>query len=229
MEPLILLHGALGSRTQLGSLAEQLAQHYDVHVLNFPGHGGTPLPEQFSIPFFAQYVQQYCAQKGLTKVALFGYSMGGYVAFYLARHQPELVSRILTLATKFHWNESTAAKEVKMLQPEVIQQKVPQFAHTLQQRHQPADWKEVLRLTAHMLEGLGRQNVLSPDDYKAITCPCLIMLGDRDKMVTLEETVAVYQQLPQGQLAVLPNTPHPLEGVASDRLTWMIRQFSPGS
>lgn len=224
MEPLILLHGALGSRTQLDSLAEQLAQHYEVHALNFPGHGGTPLPEQFSIPLFARYVQQYCLEKGLTKVALFGYSMGGYVALYLARHQPELVSRVITLATKFHWDEGTAAKEVKMMQPEVIQQKVPQFALTLQQRHQPADWQEVLRLTARMLEGLGSQNVLSPDDYKAITCPCLVMLGDRDKMVTLEETVAVYQQLSKGQLAVLPNTPHPLEGVATDRLAAMILQ-----
>jgi hypothetical protein len=43
-------------------------------------------------------------------------------------------------------------------------------------------------------------------------------------MVTLDETVAVYRQLPHGQLAVLPNTAHPLEAVSVDRLCWMIRQ-----
>jgi pimeloyl-ACP methyl ester carboxylesterase len=224
MEPLILLHGALGSRTQLDALAEQLARHYEVHALNFPGHGGTPLPEEFSIPCFARHVQQYCTEKGLAKVAIFGYSMGGYVALYLARQQPALVGRVITLATKFHWDGATAAREVKMLQPDIIQQKVPQFASVLAERHQPADWKEVLRQTAHMLAGLGQQNVLGPEDLKAITCPCLLMLGDRDKMVTLEETVAVYHQLPHGQLAVLPNTPHPLEGVATDRLAGMILQ-----
>jgi hypothetical protein len=42
--------------------------------------------------------------------------------------------------------------------------------------------------------------------------------------VSLKETVAVYQQLPQGQLAVLPNTPHPLDAVQPERLSWMIRQ-----
>jgi pimeloyl-ACP methyl ester carboxylesterase len=224
MEPLILLHGALGSRPQLTALAEQLAQHYDVHALDFPGHGGTPLPEQFSISSFAQYVQEYCKAQGLTKVSLFGYSLGGYVALYLARQQPQLVNRVVTLATKFHWDEATAAREVKMLQPDAIEQKVPQFARTLQERHAPADWKEVLRHTASMMEGLGKQNALAPEDYKEISCPCLLMLGDRDKMVTLEETVAVYRQLPHGQLAVLPNTPHPLEGVATDRLVQMILQ-----
>lgn len=224
MEPLILLHGALGSRTQLDALAEQLAQHYEVHALNFPGHGGTPLAEAFSIPYFARHVQQYCTDKALARVSIFGYSMGGYVALHLARQQPALVSRVITLATKFHWDEATAAKEVQMLQPDTIQQKVPQFARVLEERHQPADWKEVLRQTAHMLEGLGRQNALAPEDFKAITCPCLLMLGDRDKMVTLEETVAVYRQLPHGQLAVLPNTPHPLEGVATNRLAGMILQ-----
>lgn len=224
MEPLILLHGALGSRTQLGALAEQLAQHYEVHALNFPGHGGTPLPEGFSIPYFARHVQQYCTDKGLTQVSIFGYSMGGYVALHLARQQSALVGRVITLATKFHWDEATAAREAQMLQADTIQQKVPQFAAVLEERHQPSDWKEVLRQTARILEGLGRQNALAPEDFKAITCPCLLMLGDRDKMVTLEETVAVYRQLPHGQLAVLPNTPHPLEGVAADRLAGMILQ-----
>lgn len=224
MEPLLLLHGALGSRTQLAALAEQLAPHCDVHTLDFPGHGGTPATESFSIPYFARHVQQYCSEKGLARVTIFGYSMGGYVALYLARQQPHLVGRVITLATKFHWDEATAAREVKMLQPELIEQKVPQFAKTLRERHAPADWTGVLHHTAMLLQGLGQQNALAPEDYKAITCPCLLMLGDRDKMVTLEETAAVYRQLPQGQLAVLPNTPHPLEAVSVDRLAWMIRQ-----
>lgn len=224
MEPLILLHGALGSSTQLAPLATLLSDHYDVHSLDLPGHGGTPLPEQFSMPFFADYVLQYCQDKGLSPVSIFGYSMGGYVALYLARHAPQSVRRVVTLATKFHWDEATAAKEVKMMDPEVIQQKVPQFAQALQIRHSPTNWKDLLQRTADLLTGLGRQNALTAADYPHIACPCLLMLGDRDKMVSLEETVAVYKQLPQGQLAVLPNTPHPLEAASAERIAWMIRQ-----
>jgi pimeloyl-ACP methyl ester carboxylesterase len=224
MEPLILLHGALGSSAQLAPLAKLLSDHYEVHTLDLPGHGGTPLPGPFSIPFFAHYVQQYCQDNSLSRVPIFGYSMGGYVALYLARQASQSVSRVITLATKFHWDEATAAKEVKMMDPEVIQQKVPQFAQVLQLRHSPTNWKDLLQRTAQLLTGLGQQNVLTAADYQQVACPCLLMLGDRDKMVTLEETVAVYRQLPQGQLAVLPNTPHPLEAASAERLSWMIRQ-----
>ncbi len=52
--------------------------------------------------------------------------MGGYVALYLAKHHLQLVHKIFTLATKFHWDETVAANENKRLQPEGIEEKVPQ-------------------------------------------------------------------------------------------------------
>jgi hypothetical protein len=51
------------------------------------------------------------------------------------------------------------------------------------------------------------------------------MLGDRDKMVTLEETVTVYKNLLNAQLCILPNTPHPLEQVNVDLLAYVIYTF----
>ena len=47
------------------------------------------------------------------------------------------------------------------------------------------------------------------------------MLGDRDKMVSLDETVAVYKSLPNAEMCVLPNTPHPLEQADTGLLTLM--------
>lgn len=39
MQPLLLLHGAIGATDQLEPLAAELNSYYDVHMLNFPGHG----------------------------------------------------------------------------------------------------------------------------------------------------------------------------------------------
>jgi pimeloyl-ACP methyl ester carboxylesterase len=83
MQHLILLHGALGHANQLHPLAD-LLKTYHVHTLNFSGHGGTPMSNaSFSIPLFAEEVRQYIRQNNLGNVAIFGYSMGGYVAMYL--------------------------------------------------------------------------------------------------------------------------------------------------
>jgi pimeloyl-ACP methyl ester carboxylesterase len=90
--------------------------------------------------------------------------------------------------------------------------------------HAPNDWKEILQRTANMLIEMGRDNPLKPEDYKEIRIPCLIMLGDRDKMVTLEETVTVYKSLADAQMAVLPGTPHPVEQVDPALVSYLIER-----
>ena len=226
MQHLILLHGAVGTKQQLEPLSKALSDHFNIHPINFPGHGGSAMPASaFSIELFASAVLGYMQKNNIELADIFGYSMGGYVAMYLAKHHPEKINRVITLATKFYWDEATSAKEIKMLDANTIQQKVPAFANQLYNRHLPNNWKEVLAQTIMMLTALGLNNTLNTGDYATIYAPCLILLGDRDKMVTLDETVSVYKQLPAAQLAILPNTPHPVEQVNAELLTFMIKQF----
>jgi pimeloyl-ACP methyl ester carboxylesterase len=226
MQYLFLLHGAIGAKDQLQPLATALQHKYIVHTLNFSGHGGDAFPaEPFSIQFFANDVLNYMQQHQIDQANIFGYSMGGYVAMYLAKQHPKKINKVITLATKFHWDESTAAKEIKMLDASTIEQKIPAFANQLQQRHAPQNWKLLLEKTAALLLSLGKNNPLLLEDYEGIGTASLLLLGDRDKMITLEETLAVYKQLPNAQLAILPNTAHPIEKVNIDTLVFFIQQF----
>ena len=222
---LLFLHGALGSESQLLPLKEMLKGECDVHSFNFAGHGGKVLPETFSIKLFVEETVLFCEANALKSVSIFGYSMGGYVALYLAKHYPHLVESVITLGTKLNWDETVAAKEVKMMQPDIIEQKVPAFAAQLQKQHNPADWKIVMTKTAHMLTEMGRNNPLQTPDYNDIQCPVLLMLGDRDKMVTMDETVAAYQLLPKAQLSILPGTPHAIEQVDVEMVNLLVRKF----
>jgi pimeloyl-ACP methyl ester carboxylesterase len=226
MENLLLLHGAIGTAEQLKPLAEALSANYKVHTLDFSGHAGKPLGHGgFSIELFANDVLSYIEYKGLGKVAVFGYSMGGYVAMYLARHYPARIGKVVTLATKFQWDEAIAAAEMKMLIPEKIEEKLPAFAETLRTRHLPADWKVVLRKTAEMMEHMGADNPMRIADYTHIQAPVLVLLGDRDKMVSLVETVNVFKALPVAQLGILPATPHPIEQVDLAALVPVLTRF----
>ena len=226
MKDLLLLHGAIGAKDQLATLAEKLRPAFTIHTIDFSGHGGMAFAdEEFSIPLFADEVLSYIHSNQVSRLDIFGYSMGGYVALYLARHQPTLVDKVITLATKFHWDQATAAKEIKMLDADTISEKVPAFAEQLRKRHHPNDWKLVLAQTKVMLEQLGRENALHPEDFKAIAAPCLLLLGDKDKMVTVEETIAVQEALPHGLFRALANTPHPIEQVDNDLLAAMISDF----
>ena len=213
--PLLLLHGAIGASDQLMPLQ---AQFPGALLFDFPGHGGTTFPEAFSIPVFAEAVLRRMDELQIAQSDFFGYSMGGYVALYLARHQPERVGKIVTLATKFAWDEATAQKEVKLLDPQKIAEKVPKLAAALEKRHAPNDWKLVLQRTAEMMLALGKEPSLKEEDFKQITHPVLLSVGDRDTIVSLEETIAVFRALPNARLAVHPDTPHPVEQVDVERV-----------
>jgi pimeloyl-ACP methyl ester carboxylesterase len=226
MQHILLLHGALGSKDQLLPLSDALENKYQVHSFNFSGHGGRPFsPKAFSIELFSYEITEYMRENDISQAAIFGYSMGGYAAMYLARYHPDKISKLITLATKYYWDQATADKEIKMLDAATIQEKLPDFAAQLQQRHAPNDWKEVLEKTKEMLIRLSMRNTIQLGEYGFITTSSLIMLGDKDKMVTLDETIAVYKKLPKAQLAVLPGTPHPLEQVNIALLADYIQRF----
>ncbi|MCE3280701.1 MAG: alpha/beta hydrolase [Bacteroidetes bacterium] len=225
MQHLLLLHGALGSKDQFADLVSGLNKHFTVHTLNFSGHGGAPMPEKFSMEIFANDVLKYLDENKISKINIFGYSMGGYVALYLAKHSPEKIEKIFTLGTKFHWSPEIAAKETKMMDADKIAEKFPAFADTVSKRHAPVNWKIIMNKTAEMMRGLGNKNLLTLADYESIEHILQIGVGDKDTMVTLEETIEVYRKLKNASFIVLPNTQHPIEKIDINRLTFELMNF----
>ena len=228
MTDLLLLHAALGARAQFDALEAEIRSSYRIHSFDFEGHGAAPPSERpFRIEWFAENVLAHMDRAGLESVDIFGYSMGGYVALYLARHHPERVGRIMTFGTKLRWDPETSAREVRMLDPVKIREKVPAFAGLLDSRHRTAGWETVLEKTAEMMMALGASSPLVDDDFRAIGHAVRITVGDRDQTVGPEESAGVYRLLPNGELQVFPATPHPFEKVSMPMLAAAIREFFP--
>jgi pimeloyl-ACP methyl ester carboxylesterase len=214
MNPILVLHGALGSLTQLEPLRHQLeftGRH--VFSMNFSGHGGEPFQEDFGIETFADDILLFMDLHQLSVVDIVGYSMGGYVAVWLAYVHPHRVGKIITLGTKFDWSPESAEREVKKLNPEKIQEKIPAFARILEHRHAPNDWKELLEKTAAMMLGLGSSPLLTEGILRDIVTPITVCLGDQDDMADHAWSEQVAGWLPNGVLHLLENTPHPIEKV----------------
>ena len=225
MQPLLLLHGAIGSKDQLVPLKEELESYFDIHCFNFPGHGDDHSIEPFSMHAFAKATMAYCEKHELRDPLVFGYSMGGYVALYLESLYPGTFKKIITLATKYNWSEEIAAREVKMLRPEVIEQKVPAFAQQLASRHGDTRWKDVLHKTAAMLLDLGKHPLLTSPALQQVLCPTMVLLGDKDNMVSNEETQFAANLLPHSEFQIIPNTPHPIEQVDVSVLATIVHKF----
>jgi pimeloyl-ACP methyl ester carboxylesterase len=215
MNPIILLHGALGSSSQLQSLAKLLEDKgKKVFLLNFSGHSGRAFSSDgFGIETFAKDLLELLNENKIEQADVFGYSMGGYVALWLAHLHPHRFGKIVTLGTKFDWSPESAEKEIRKMNAEKIEEKIPAFARLLQTRHSPNDWKEVLSKTATMMRLLGENPLLTERVLSKIKSPVQILLGDQDDMADLNFSKQVSSWLPYGSFGLLQNTPHPIEKV----------------
>ncbi len=215
---LLLLHGALGSSAQFSAWLPQLEERYAVSCLDFEGHGKAARPGRpFGLEHFVENVFAFLDGHDIATTRVFGHSMGGFVACLAALEQPGRFSHITTLGTKFRWDAATAAREATMLDPEAMARKVPKLAAALAQRHGD-DWQTLVRKTAALLTHLGEVGEFRDANLARIQTPISIMVGERDNMVSVAEASAVAACLPQAELRVLPDTPHPLEQVAFERL-----------
>ncbi|MBN8640721.1 MAG: alpha/beta hydrolase [Flavobacteriales bacterium] len=225
MQQLLLLHGALGSEKSLQPLKESLQNDFDVYSFSFHGHGGSEFPESdFTIAGFANEVIAFLDENQIESITVFGYSMGGYVGLYLAKQFPERIQKLFTLATKLNWTVEGSQKEASMLNPIIIKEKVPKYALSLEQLH-GNNWEDLMTKTAQMMLNLGQNPEVNDNDFEQITIPVLLSVGDKDVMVTLEETLHAHRKIQHSQLLVLPNTIHPIEKVDVVELANQIKRF----
>ncbi len=226
MKQLLLLHGALATKSQFDGLLPWLKDSFDANAINFSGHGGFSIPaEGYTFKQFAHDILNYADEHKIQKLNLFGYSMGGYAALYFASLHPERVNRIFTLNVKFNWDPLSTAKETSLLDAEKMVTKVPGYANQLIMQHGLNLWKQVLDQTSQMMNTLSKELVLLEEDYKKIHVPVLLAIGDRDKTSGIEETLQVFRLLKDASLWVLPNTGHVFDKIDPQKLAGEIRLF----
>ncbi|MBK6266747.1 alpha/beta hydrolase [Marivirga sp. S37H4] len=209
MEKLLILHGALGSKSQFEALISSFSNQLDVYFLEFSGHGIQKFRKDFSVPQFSNELSQFIQTNSLLGCHVFGYSMGGYVALYNALSHPEHFRSLQTLATKFSWNPDIAEKEIKMLDPDRIVEKIPAFAEVLDKRH--GNWRKLMESTQDLMKQLGENPLLDTSNLPTLQIPVKIMRGSLDTMVSEEESKWAVENLNKARYIEIPEAKHPIE------------------
>lgn len=230
MKNLIILHGALGAKSQFEQLVTKLTPHFIIHTLDFDGHGSkSRSEEEFSIELFAKNLKDFLEENELHRPLVFGYSMGGYVALKLESFEAKTFEQIVTLGTKFDWNPESSEKEAGMLNPEKIEEKVPDFANYLKSLHGEKEWKAVVEKTAKMMLKLGKKPSLRPYDFHHIQISVQLLRGSKDTMVTQSETKNVQELLANARYQEVIDWVHPINQVSSEELAQeLLSVYLPG-
>jgi len=208
---IVLLHGAVGSAVTMTPLADALAPTIQTHAFNLIGHGGRPVPERCTLAEFALDVIAQMDERALPRAHVFGYSSGGTIALYLARHFPERFLSVCTLATKHVFDRRTLAHWTFLADPERLRRSKNSRKAESARLHLPQDWLAVIALNRRMFEEFGRRRPLNDHDLRAISVPALFFSSDEDQLVPLDETIALGKLMRDGRVVIFKGRCHPFE------------------
>jgi 3-oxoadipate enol-lactonase len=234
-EPLLLLHGGVVSTSPVWaghpwawvSHMDTFAQHFRVIAPETRGFGRTAHPGG-SIPYTqtADDVVGLIDALGLDRPLICGFSDGGHTATIVGMRNPETVRSIVNYAGYDLFNPQApsmtmlrqnlgGSPEASHADPDAVEraadssEQMRAMLDMIQADHDaargPGYWK---RHFAEIFDRLTQSPGYTIEDLAKITVPTLILTGDRDEYCSVEEGVACYRMLPQGELAVLPNHGH---------------------
>lgn len=99
-EPIVLLHGITCSAASWNPLVPALAEHHRVIVPDLPGHGWSSRTRgDHSVAAFALHVRDLLMGLGVQRATFVGHSLGGGVTMQTAYAYPELVGRMVLVAS----------------------------------------------------------------------------------------------------------------------------------
>jgi pimeloyl-ACP methyl ester carboxylesterase len=240
-EPLLLLHGGLGTLDMFAPILPSLGEGRQVIAVDLHGHGRTELGDrEISLVDMGDDLAVILRELGYTRVDVMGYSLGGGVAFRLAVQHPEVVRRLVLVSTGFA--QDGFYPEMLPMQAQLgaamapMMKDTPMYQAYVAVAPHPDDFPKLLdRLGACM-----RRPYDWRDDVAKVTAPTLLVYGDSD-MFRLEHIIDFYHRLGGGQrdagwqrehmsknrLAILPGVTH-YEIFMSPQLVPTVRPFLDG-
>jgi pimeloyl-ACP methyl ester carboxylesterase len=221
-EPLLMLHGGLGTLDMFGSVLTELARGRTVIAVDLQGHGRTPLGKRpFKLQSIGDDMAVLVKRLGHPKVDVVGYSLGGGVALRMALQKPAAVRRLVLVSTAFADDGFYA--DMRAVQKTVSAKAAPMMKDTPMFKSYAAVAPDVGEFP-RLLDTLGDFMRSSYDwsaEVPSLKMPVMLVYGDSD-MFRPEHEVKFYQLLGGGlrdagwqretmsknRLAIVPDATH---------------------
>ena len=240
-EPIIMIMG-LGCDASLWyRLSERLAKHFRVITLDNRGSGNTTVDFYVlhSVPAMAGDVVAVLNEAGEDSAHLVGFSMGGMIAQELTIEYPERVRSLTLLGTNcgraFAALAETPVLNLLMtkgsMSPEEALRAMEPYTYAAETPPSRIQKDRTKRLAAYPTQRDYRAQVnglMAWTSYRRldrIRVATLILHGEQDRLIPVENARILAQKIPHAEVLLLPESSHWLMTDQPDEVYHAVRRF----
>lgn len=214
--PVLLLHGWGSSYDVYKGVIAALSDRCRTVALNFPGCGGSEtMKTPWTLDDYCGFVSEFMEKVGLSDPVMIGHSHGGRVILKMAAEKLVNPVKIVLLDSaglipKKSMRQKMRIKSFKaikkVLTMPVIKNHSEGLLNKARRHYGSADYNaapEVLRKTMVSLVNTDLRDIIS-----AISCPTLLIWGEKDTATPLSDAKIIESLIPDAGLCVIEGAGH---------------------
>ncbi len=240
-EPLIILHGFLGSLDNWQSLAKELSADYKVFMIDLRNHGKSEHADKHNYMLMENDLLEFMNNQNISSAHFLGHSMGGKAAMFFAVQNPERVDKLIVvdIGPKYypqHHQQILSALNAADLTAIVSRQEVENIL--IKQLHdvgvvqwlmknlkresgESFSWKFNLVGLTREVENIGE--ALPEESY--FPNPVLFIRGGKSNYISDEDIDSITQIFPMAKLATLPLAGHWVHAEQPEEFLAVVHSF----
>jgi pimeloyl-ACP methyl ester carboxylesterase len=207
---LLLLHGdTFGYIDEMTAYIPLLSKKFKVIAVAMRGHGKSEKgTKKFSYKLFAEDAIAVLKNEREDSASVVGFSAGAITAYYLAAYYPNQIKKAVTMGGMLDTSgyKADLLVQLKALDGNKIEKELPaEIKARIQLMPKPGTYGD---LVTNLKDSWLEPVYVAKEKAAAIQCPVLIVAGDRDEYIRLEEFIETYKIIPHAQLAIIPGSGH---------------------
>ena len=198
----VLLHGWGQNIEMMRPLGNLLQDNHKVTIIDLPGFGNSCEPDYpYTVYDYVILLEELFQELKIEKPIMIGHSFGGRLSIiYASRNETEKMVLFGSPCVRheyksFKQNVLKTLKKVKILSP---------LANLMKKFIGSPDYKNASEIMRQVLVKTVNEDL--SECAKKVTCPTLLIWGENDEAVPLNEAKELEGLLKDGALIVLPGT-----------------------
>jgi 2-hydroxy-6-oxonona-2,4-dienedioate hydrolase len=226
---LLLLHGVGGHAEAYVRNFGAHGEHFWTVAIDLIGHGWTDKPDvQYQLPDYQKHVLAVLTALGRESAMISGESLGGWVATWLAVHNPRVVEKLVLntaggwtahpsvmtrikalsneAASDPSWERIRTRLEFLMCDPSTVTDDLIETRRAIYA--QPGFAASMERIMCLQNMDIRRPNMITEDEYRAIKAPTLVLWTSHDPTATPQEGAQIADMIPGSRFIVMNQCGH---------------------